>query len=102
MIPWKKAFGSVFERCCRWRIFWPPGLLLSKGAAMIAPRLPAPKEQNPARQISTSASKAPPRPWIGLSETARRQVAAIVADMVKRMAMGAPREQSDADDHERS
>jgi hypothetical protein len=97
----KKAFGSVFERCCRWRIFWPPGLHLPKGAAMTAPHLPSPKEKNPARQISALASK-PPRPWIGLSETTRRQVASIVADMVKRMAGNAPREQSDADDHERS
>lgn len=68
---------------------------------MTTPRLPPPKEKNPTRRISTLASK-PPRPWMGLSETARRQAASIVADMVKRMAGRAPREQSDADDHRRS
>ena len=68
---------------------------------MTAPPLVSLKEKNPARQIAALASK-PPRLWMGLSETARRQVASIVADMIKRMAGDAPREESDADGHKRS
>jgi hypothetical protein len=34
-----------------------------------------------------------------LSESAKSQVALIVADMVKRMGANAPKEQRDADDH---
>jgi hypothetical protein len=101
MILLNKAFGSAFERCCRWRIFWPHDLLLLKGAAMTAHRLPFQKKKGPARQTLALASNLP-RPWMSISETARRQVASIVADMVKRMAGRAPREQSDADDHKRS
>ena len=55
----------------------------------------------PAR--ATSALNRPPhRPWRRLSETAKLQVASVVADMVKRMAASAPEEQRDVGDHDNS
>ena len=53
----------------------------------------------PARAASAALIQSSPRPWRSLSETARLQVASVVADMVKRMVTSAREEQSDVGDH---
>ena len=55
----------------------------------------------PARAAS-ALNQRPPRPWRRLSETAKLQVASVVADMVKRMATSAPKERRDVGDHDKS
>lgn len=70
--------------------------------AMNAPLLSTQMPQT-APALKPSALAQPPlRLWKGLSESAKRQLAATIAEMVKRMASGAREDRSDAGDHDHS
>jgi len=98
MIPLSKVFGSVSERCCRWLDIWPQGRPHSKRLAMNAPLLPKETWALAPVRAAPSLTRQPPRAWKNLSEVQQRQVASIVAEMVKRMAAESTEGRSDAGD----
>jgi|HubBroStandDraft_3_1064219.scaffolds.fasta_scaffold82304_2 hypothetical protein len=69
---------------------------------MNAPLLPTQTRSITPARAPSALNRPPHRPWRRLSETAKLQLASVVADMVKRVATSAPKEQRDVGDHDSS
>ena len=68
---------------------------------MNAPLLPTQTRSIAPVRRSDALARPLPRPWKGLSETGKAQLASVVADMVRRMAASAAEADSDVGDNNR-